>query len=247
MKSWWKFRKRFHDGNWSWRSSFSFFLFTREIVNLRVSPERIFTRFILRTVSIIPPLNVFLASTPYYVTRKLFQLNFQTFRLLLTIKQATNNKKPVLWTTDLIKKKSSGFRIQNFPTSQSLLDHPKSPCVTPFPRQKEVDLNRRRRRQKVSSYELSLSGPATFQPWNTPHLETFITSVDHRWLKAFPLEPRDERPRLFRECISFLPLFLHPLFALYLSRGWSSPPPNIHETVMKISRGGKRSVSKLFA
>lgn len=41
-----------------------FFLFTREIVNLRVSPERIFTRFILRTVSIIPPLNVFLASTP---------------------------------------------------------------------------------------------------------------------------------------------------------------------------------------
>lgn len=247
MKSWWKFRKRFHDGNWSWRSSFSFFLFTREIVNLRVSPERIFTRFILRTVSIIPPLNVFLASTPYYVTRKLFQLNFQTFRLLLTIKQAANNKKPVLWTTDLKKNPPVSEFKAKLPNFSIVARSPKKPVCYTFPRQKEVDLNRRRRRQKVSSYELSLSGPATFQPWNTPHLETFITSVDHRWLKAFPLEPRDERPRLFRECISFLPLFLHPLFALYLSRGWSSPPPNIPETVMKISRGGKRSVSKLFA
>lgn len=176
---------------------------------------------------------------------KLFQLNFQTFRLLLTIKQATNNKKSVLWTTDL--KKILRFPNSKLPNFSIVARSPKKPVCYTFPRQKEVDLNRRRRRQKVSSYELSLSGPATFQPWNTPHLETFITSVDHRWLKAFPLEPRDERPRLFRECISFLPLFLHPLFALYLSRGWSSPPPNIHETVMKISRGGKRSVSKLFA
>lgn len=47
---------------------------------------------------------------------KLFQLNFQTFRLLLTIKQATNNKKPVLWTTDLKKNPP----ISEFKTSQLL-------------------------------------------------------------------------------------------------------------------------------
>lgn len=54
----------------------------------------------------------------YYVTRKLFQLNFQTFRLLLTIKQATNNKKPVLWTTNSIKKKNPP--VSEFKTSQLL-------------------------------------------------------------------------------------------------------------------------------
>ena len=47
---------------------------------------------------------------------KLFQLNFQTFRLLLTIKQATNNKKSVLWTTDLKKNPP----ISEFKTSQLL-------------------------------------------------------------------------------------------------------------------------------
>lgn len=70
---------------------FFFFLFTREIVNLRVSPERIFTRFILRTVSIIPPLNVFLASTPRLLRYKeIVSTEFSNFSF--TINDKTSHK-----------------------------------------------------------------------------------------------------------------------------------------------------------
>lgn len=67
-----------------------FFLFTREIVNLRVSPERIFTRFI-RTVSIIPPLNIFLASTPRLLRYKeIVSTEFSNFSF--TINDKTSHK-----------------------------------------------------------------------------------------------------------------------------------------------------------
>lgn len=59
VKSWWKFRKRSSLNSGLKLREVLFFFFTREIVDLEADPEGFLrARFVLRTLSIIPLLNI---------------------------------------------------------------------------------------------------------------------------------------------------------------------------------------------